>query len=367
VLRQRGLSLVELMVAVTLALLTALVVLQVLTVFEARKRTTTRGNDAQVGAAIGLFMVERELRMAGAGLMRPGGFACNAGVNVYHDGDVILDAQPLAPVLVVDGGDGGVDTVRTVRSSAAFGTAHATIVKSMPTPSSILTVDDDAGLAEGDLFIAGSPEGNKVCTLMQMTKDAEATGNGWNLTHNSGLSDYNPPNPDKVFAGAVAYDIGDIVFNLGSLGMRAVTVVCDDGNAPAAGNRCDLVGFDPFVTPANPTLDDVESIVGQVVDFQVQYGVAPAGGQTVDEWVDATGATWGNPDLAAIARIKALRIAVVTRGNREPQRVSPEQIVIWDAGEATERVRALGDEERRYRYRVLTSVVPLVNVIWAGI
>ncbi len=364
--RQRGSSLVELMVAVTLALLTALVVLQVLSVFEARKRTTTTGNDAQVGAAIGLFMVERQLRSAGAGLMRPGGFACNAGINVYFDDGVVLDAQPLAPVIVTDGGD-GVDTLRTVHSSAPFGTAHATIVKSMPTPSSILTVGGNAGLVEGDLFIAGSPDGNKICTLMQMTKDAQATGNGWNLTHNSGESDYNPPNPDHVFANPVAYDIGDIVFNLGSLGMRAVSVVCDDGGEPSASNRCDLAGFDPLIAPDNPTLDDVESIVGQVVDFQVQYGVAPAGSQSVDEWVDAEGATWGNPDMTAIARIKALRIAVVTRGNREPQMVSPEEIVLWDPGEATERVRALSDEERRYRYRVLTSVVPLVNVIWAGI
>lgn len=364
--RQRGLSLVELMVAVTLALLTAIVVLQVLTVFEARKRTTTTGNDAQVGAAIGLFMVERELRMAGAGLMRPGGFACNAGINVYYDDAAVLDAQPLAPVLVTDGGDGP-DTLRMISSAAQFGTAHATIVKGMPTPSSILTVDGNAGLTEGDLFVAASQDGNKVCTLMQMTKDAQATGNGWDLTHNSGQSDYNPANPEKVFANPVAYDIGDIVFNLGSLGLRAISLVCDDGGDPLATNRCALASFDPLVAPVNPTLDDVESIVGEVVDFQVQYGVAPAGSQTVDEWVDATGATWGDPDLAAIARIKALRIAVVTRGNREPRMVSPDEIVLWDAGEATERVRALSDEERRYRYRVLTSVVPLVNVIWAGI
>jgi type IV pilus assembly protein PilW len=364
--RQRGLSLVELMVAVTLALLTALVVMQVLAVFEARKRTVMAGTDAQVGAAIGLFLVERELRMAGAGLMRPGGFACNAGINVYHDGAVVLDAEPLAPVFVEDGGD-GVDTLRTLYSSAPFGTAHATIVKSMPTPSSILTVDTNAGLKKGDLFLVGSQDGNKVCTLMQMTQDAQATGNGWNLQHNSGQSKYNPSNPDKVFANAVRYDVGDVVINLGTMGPRTVTVLCDDGAAPSASNRCDLVSYDPLTAPASPTLDDVESIVSQVVDFQVQYGVAAAGSQTVDDWVDAAGATWADPDLDAIARIKALRIAIVTRGHREPNIVSPEEIVLWDAGAATEHVRSLDDDERRYRYRVLTSIVPLVNVIWAGV
>ena len=39
--RSRGVSLIELMVAVTLALVTIIVVMQVLSVYEARKRTTT--------------------------------------------------------------------------------------------------------------------------------------------------------------------------------------------------------------------------------------------------------------------------------------------------------------------------------------
>ncbi len=364
--RQRGFSLIELMVAVVLALVTVLVVMQVLSIYEARKRTTTAGNDAVMSAAVGLFLVERDVRMAGAGLTLPSGFACNLGINIYYDGDVVSDAAMLAPVIVTDGG-AGPDTVRVVRSDSAFGPVPVTIVKTMPTPSSILTVDASAGLIEQDLFLVGAQDGNKICTLMQMTQDAQATGNGWNLNHNSGTSDFNPPNPGNVFDTAVQYDIGDLVVNLGRFGLRSFTVVCGGGGLPSVDNSCNLASFDPLVAPDPLTLNDVDSLTAEVVDFQAQYGVAPTGSPVVDQWVDATGGTWANPTAANIARIKAVRMVIVTRGNREPVMVSPAQLVLWDEGEPTELARDLSDEERRYRYKVLTVVVPLINVIWAGV
>ena len=45
--------------------------------------------------------------------------------------------------------------------------------------------------------------------------------------------------------------------------------------------------------------------------------------------------------------------------------VSPEQLVLWGSG-STQRVRSLSNAERYYRYTVLTTVIPLVNIIWAG-
>lgn len=362
----RGFSLVELMVAVVLAMVTVLVVIQVLSVFEARRRTTTVGNDAELAAAVGLFTIERDVRMSAAGLTMPSGLTCAAGINIYFDGTTISDGVNLAPVEIVDG-DTAPDTLRVLHGDSNFGIAPATVIKAMGTSSADVTIAGGAGLRDSDLLIAGGADGTKVCTLMQMTADADATGTGWDLSHDSGGSLYNPPDPDAAFTNSVRYDVGDIVINLGQFGMRTFGVVCNDGGAPADDNSCDLVGYNPLTTPVAPTLADVESIVPQVVDFQVQYGVAPVASQEVDSWVDATGATWAAPTAANASRIKAVRIAILTRGQREPVMVSPASIVLWDAGQPTERVRALSDEERRYRYRVLTVVVPLINVIWAGV
>jgi type IV pilus assembly protein PilW len=372
--RSGGFSLIELMVAVTLALITVIVVMQVLTVYEARRRTTTAANDSEIGASVGLHMIEREVRMAGAGLTLPAGFVCAGGVNIFHGGATISDGQPLAPLSIVDGG-AGPDRIRVLRSDSEFGVAPATIVQNMANASSVITVNSSVGLSAGDLALVGGAEGTKTCTLIQMSDAPDALANGWELSHSPvAAAPYNPAAPGAAFSDAPSYEVGDIVVNLGRLGLRAYGVVCNDGGAPAASNTCDLASWDAIAGPANPALAQADSITPQVVNLQAQYGVAPANSQTVNEWVDATGATWAAPGAADQARIKAVRLAIVTRSeNREPEDLPPDEIVLWNDGDVdgdgdddTATMPLVGDE-RRYRYSVLRVVIPLVNVIWAGV
>lgn len=377
--RNQGLSLVELMVAVTLALITTVVVMQVLSVYEARKRTATVGNDAEMSAAVGLFMLEREIRSAGAGLTLPSGFACANGINGHFNGTTFANGAAFAPLRIIDGGvAAGVprpDRVRAMHSDAAFGVAPATILQGMVAASSPVTVGTRVGLAEGDLMLVGSADGQKLCTLMQLSDDPAVVGTTLQLSHDSAASfPYNPASPSASFATAMRYDVGDIVVNLGQLGLRTFGVICSPAGAPSATNSCDLAVWDTLAAPANPTLAQADSIASQVVNLQVQYGVAPAGSQAVNEWVDATAASgWAAPSAADVARIKAVRIAIVTRGNfeRDPEDpdnlVSPTPLVLWDAGQPTELSIPLTDDERRFRYKVLRVVVPLINVIWADV
>jgi type IV pilus assembly protein PilW len=363
-----GYSLVEMMIAVTLALLTGLAVLTVLQVYEGRKRTVTVGNDAQISASVGLYMLERELRMSGAGFVTPTGLLCNAGINIYYGGATVSNGAPLAAVRITDGGTGP-DRLRLLRSDSAFGIAPATIVHVMASPAGEINVTGPVGLGNGDLFVVGAADGTKVCTLMQMTRAPQTAASRWDLYHeNVTAGPYNPGDPTSVFTNAPTYDVGDIVVNLGQFGMRTYAVLCNDGAAPSATNVCDLGWFDALAAPATPTLaNDLQSIAAQVVDFQAQYGVAPSGSQTVSQWVDATGGTWTNPSEADQRRIKAVRIALVTRGNLERDVVSPQTLVLWDQGLPTQRTLTLTTEQQRYRYKVLSVIVPLVNVIWAGV
>jgi len=55
--RQQGFTLVELMVAMALGLITTLVIAQVLIASEGNRRTTMEGSDAQVNGSIGLYSV----------------------------------------------------------------------------------------------------------------------------------------------------------------------------------------------------------------------------------------------------------------------------------------------------------------------
>ncbi len=375
--RNRGMSLVELMVAVTLALVTIVVVMQVLSVYEARKRTSTVGNDAEMSAAVGLFMLERQVRSAGAGLTLPTGFACGQGVNGFYDGVTFSNGAPLAPLAIVDGGAvAGVprpDRLRVLHSDSAFGVAPGTVIQGMAAATSPVMVSTAVGLVEGDLMLVGSADGQKLCTLMQLSDAPDPVGSGLQLPHASGGAfPYNPASPPASFANAIRYDVGDIVVNLGRLGMRTFGVICNDGAAPAVDNSCDLAMWDTLAAPANPTLAEADSVASQVYNLQVQYGVSAVAGAVVTDWVDATGG-WAAPSAVDIERIKAVRIAIVTRGNfeRDPEdptkMVSPAELVLWDAGEATELAIPLTDDERNYRYKVLRVVVPLINVIWAGV
>ena len=375
--RSRGMSLVELMVAVTLALVTIVVVMQVLSVYEARKRTATVGNDAEMSAAVGLFMLERQVRSAGAGLTLPTGFACAQGVNGFYDGTTFSNGAPFAPLAIVDGGDvAGVpqpDRLTVLHSDAAFGVAPGTIIQGMASAASPVTVSTAVGLTRGDLMLLGGADGQKLCTLAQLSAAPSPVGSGLQLQHSSGAAyPYNPASPPASFANAIRYDVGDIVVNLGRLGMRTFGVICNDAAAPASDNSCDLAMWDTLAAPANPTLAQADSIASQVYNLQVQYGVSAVASPVVTDWVDATGA-WAAPTAVDIERIKAVRIAIVTRGNfeRDPENpdnlVSPDQLVLWDAGEATELAIPLTDDERRFRYKVLRIVVPLINVMWAGV
>ena len=359
--RHTGFSLIELMVAVTLAMITGLVVLQVLANYQTRKLTTAGRNDAQVNAALGLYTIEREVRMAGAGLTAPSGMLCNVGVNMAYNGVIQMNGVALQPLRLVDGG-ALPDRLEILRSNSNFGPAPTTILQSMLSNTSTLTVDGSAGFARGDVMLVGSADGTKLCTVMQLSADPVVNGAGWDLPHASGAHPYNPADPSAVFTTPIRYDVRDIVVNLGTQGVRSFAVVCSDGAAPSASNRCDLGWYDRYATANNPTLAQVDSIVPQVIEMQAQYGVAPAGSQSVDTWVDATGGTWGAPTFANARRIKAVRIALITRGSREPTQVSPATLTLWPGT-----TRALTAAERYYRYQVLSTVVPLINVIWAGV
>lgn len=366
---QKGFSLVELMVAILLASITAVVVLHVLTSYQRRTATLLGSNEAQINAAIGLYAIEKEVRMAGAGLTtsvagpptNPGGRLCGVlGVNMADDsGDVISSGAPLMPLRIIDGG-AGPDTIEILRSDAPTGAAPVRLVQTMASADANISVDGRLGLVDGDLIMIGAPDGSKRCTMTRLGANPTAVGSLWTLQHE--LADYG--------ANEVAYDVRDAIVNMGRYGLRRFTVLCNDGEIPSATNTCDLGWYDvlsqSIVDPADAELADLQSIAPQIVELQAQYGIAEGNRDTVTSWVNATAADgWEDPDEASSKQIKAVRIALVARAARDGNEVAPDTLVLWDDGDGNEMTLALDADQRRFRYQVLTVVVPLMNVIWA--
>ena len=342
---QRGLTLVELLVGLATGLVVLLVVSQVMQSFEGQKRTSTGGNDSQTNGAVALYLLEQEIRMAGYGLFGPEGAYCRNGINIYKDGGVVKNAEPFAPARIIDGGDGA-DSIVLMRSDGVADALPLSIVKGMPQRSSVVTVGSDGGLQEGDLVVLGERNGNKVCTVMQLSQPPKNTGNGVNLIHNTGSG--SPDNPKDPFP--VAYEVGDIAFRYGdgtSFGRR-FSVRCDH-----------LVESDPVdVADNSVTCANSTPIVAQVVDLQAEYGVVDGGALT---WQSATG-DWAALDADEILQIRAIRVGVVTRHPQfEKNAVPAPPVPTWMGDATTELIAA----NANYRHRIFETVIPLRNVIWA--
>ena len=69
---QSGFTLVEILVGLAIGMLATVIIMQVFSVFETQKRTTTGLADAQTNGSIALYNIGREMQLAGFGLMPTG-------------------------------------------------------------------------------------------------------------------------------------------------------------------------------------------------------------------------------------------------------------------------------------------------------
>jgi hypothetical protein len=71
---------------------------------------------------------------------------------------------------------------------------------------------------------------------------------------------------------------------------------------------------------------------------------------------------------ADLLRIKAIRVALVARSSKyETTLVSPASLVLWDAGQTTQKTTTLNDAQRHFRYKVFYLVIPAINMVWANV
>ena len=370
--KHHGFSLVEIMVGLAIGMIAMIVVMQVFDLSEKQKRTTSGGADAQSNGAIALYMIERDTRMAGWGMDSAVYASCNSAFS-YCDGSEACGGEAgdlgvnFAPVRITDGGtnpdaitiqlfaDPNLDTFKYPASTS--------ISKSMPQPSAELNVNSVAGCVNGGMVLVAQAG---TCTLMQIT---QIQGTALKLQHNPGGSGiYNPPANYQSTNNWPAYTAGATLscFPPPSSGPLYQKVYAID----TASRQ--LQRTDNTVTPA---VTD-EPVTAEIFDLQAQYGIAPVGSQTVDEWVNATGATWATPSLADWKRIKAVRIAIVARSTQYEKPAAGEacttttddMVAAWASW--AEDVFSTDDypgDWRCYRYKTFETVVPLRNVIWGNL
>ncbi|MBZ0093589.1 MAG: PilW family protein, partial [Sulfuricellaceae bacterium] len=296
-------------------------------------------------------------------------------IYAYYDNGTTsggLPIQAFAPISITDGGATGSDIITVQTGSNFLGSIPATITQKMPQSSSELNVSFTGGFNPNDLILV-SQGGN--CTLMEVTQVQNAA---LKLQHNPGGSPtYNPPTSYQNSPSPLPpppapqdpwppYFSGAKILNMGQLTISNFSINTN-GNLQSSASQLGAAAVS-------------QDLVKDIVSLQAQYGIAPAGGETVSNWVDATG-SWAAPSAADVKRIKAIRLVVIARsGKKELSNVTGQCTnasgavnngpCAWNdstANPAPVIDLSANPDWRKYRYRVYQTIIPLRNVIWADL
>ncbi len=342
---QQGFTLIELLVGLALGLIASLAIFSTISTFETQRRITGSSADMQQNGLFSLYSIEQDLRVAGFGLIdtsaTPASLPC---LNIISP---IASAVNIAPVSIADNGTTA-DTIITHRLDSDIGGivtgGGAAMLQSAlsdaPTIDSI-RVDTVKAIKTNDYLLIPSTANyanNKNCSIVKATS----------IPASSVPSIINPPSiinlgQNAPIFSAFQYQI-DANFNL---------------------NRTDSNG--------------TNAVANNIVNMQVQYGVATAGTQPVACWTDATanasgvapctGINWAAPTAAQVGQIKALRVAIVARSEQRATgacvasaaptswagitAIPPSGIADWGVG--------------CRRYKVYQTIIPVRNVIWGNL
>ena len=404
--RLRGFSMVELMVAMMIALIAVIIMFQVFETSEGVRRTTASGGDAQQNGTIALYSLQRDLRSAGAGINDTTYAGCPIKGN---DSARTTPALPpagmtmlLAPTIITPGANAQVPDQLAVFYGSKGQIANATTLTAnmnAADATSPLQVFSRFGFRPGDLVLLLEPASGKDCIFVEITAlDAAITNQ---VNHDSGSyplsvggnvdSRFNPVGGLTTAVGGGVYggvNTANVarVYNLGNLhddlnfpGSQNVTmpvynVYAIANNALTVANQLDVVSTANGGTGA-PV---VKSVADNIVHMRVDYGVDDGSNDPSVPYNTVHVANDGIVDKFSSAppnwsQVIAIRIALVARSALPEKKIAAgtgcdatTTPPTWsgDTGGARSFDLSTDANWQCYRYQVFETTVPLRNWIW---
>jgi type IV pilus assembly protein PilW len=394
-----GFSLIEIMVGMVMGLISMVIVMQVFATFEGQKRTTTSGSDAQTNGGVGLYTIERDIRMAGYGFADAIGCTVNTAQPTLINSTLAVSSFVLAPVTIIQGVGGLPDTISVMASNKQNWSVPVRNVTDHSLNPGLFHVSTIIGMAQNDLLIAYETDNAgtlvKTCTLVQVSNAAPIIDP---VVNNPGS--WNAP---AIFPAA-DYTVNAMLLNVGSLMVHYYSLDANSNLITMAYDSTTNTGLDVVNDPAQILSPDV-------VNLQAQYGFDtrsnanipnvcfPTGsglGFTPPVGVNASGQcsivdTWSDNPPVDISRIYAIRFAVVARSGlkEKPDQTTgicnttttsptwardstnPAGIVIDVSKNPNGQYPKKDDgitpdpnEWKCYRYKTFETIVPLRNAIW---
>lgn len=366
----RGFTLVELMVGMALALITTVIIAQVVVNSEGQRRTTSSGADAQVSGSVALYTLSRDVQGAGYGIISHSA-ALGCPITAKYGSAATLSLTLAPATITLDAN--GVPTLRTFSSSRNSFAVPMVVKANHAADATSFTVNASTGTSLGDVMMAipGTWSSTNGCTVFQVAASGANVLTSTVVPNAPVSPGWNPATSASLMpAGGYPTDTSYLV-NLGNIALREYTI--SNGNLVLRELQ------------TNGTWGADQVLASGIVAMRVMYGkdtTSPKDG-VVDQFDTTTPTTaddW--------SRVLAVRIAVVARSEtREKDGVTVADPV-WDVGTATTvsgtaacstgssrkcltltipKASATDTEWQHYRYKVYDTVVPLRNVLWSAV
>lgn len=350
------------MVAITIGMIAMLIVMQLYSVSEGNRRSTSGADDAQMSGVIALAGLQHDIRDSGHGISVFNLIGCNVRLPVG------VTLSGLAPVTInhasIPAGDPNTDTLLFVYGNSE-GAPEGDGIIAQPTPgTSTYTVQTPPAFTRGDWVIAEPQNRPANCSLLldQIATPAVAPSQNVVVATGTGVAN---------LANGTLYNLGQ------SPKIRAYAV--RNGSLTA----CDFMQNDCSSNAGVNNSTIWVPIAGNIASLRAQYGrdtTIPMDGR-VDVYDQSTPSSASATYACDWVRISALRLALVARSSQSDASAPTSAAPAWEGGTVDNPPGSAaapinltantglssGTTWQNYRYKVYQTVVPIRNVTWMGV
>ncbi len=337
--RQRGLSLVELMVGIVISLLVALSAAGSAMMFSASQRAGIGAGGGSLTAGHALGAIKADAALAGLGFFAGTTPLCNT-LNLSVGSTPHRNGAAFGPATITRDGDNDILDIMYA-STVEAGTSVVTAEPSNGTDVQLMAL---LPVAANQTVLLAPPNGGGLCLVRSVTAVTAATNNSWQTLAFGSTGSHN----GATFSSAAQFGRLSRAALIGAVQWNRYRVT--NGN----------------LVLERPLAGTTAVLVRNVEAFRVQYGVTSGAAATaLDSWTDATGG-FATMTVANQTRIRALRVGVMVRSSQREKTDDAGNCVATATapqlfGSAPSTLTGTDTGWRCFRFRTSVAMLPLRN------